>query len=203
MKKALYFYLAFTAFSIFTSISCSSPETHYFDWNSINLRKQELFYQDGFVNYRSTDNTNFLPLSFGIEINFEYQIVASLYNFKVNSPYSLYAFRQSDDIYILNDKISYIKIKTIYDFDQDHLAGNDITEYFNTLDGGIFKPVDSRINGTNGLNTDRIYESQLAESYILFLRMSPTIQASQQFEVEVKFESGKTLTQLTDVVNVQ
>lgn len=68
---------------------------------------------------------------------------------------------------------------------------------------GIFYPVNWMINGTNGLNSDRYYESELAESYILFLRKSPTIQTNQQFEIKVKFKSGKSLTQLTDIVNTQ
>ena len=203
MKKALYIYLIFTLFSILTSSSCKSPETHYFDWNNLNYSKQEIFYQNGFINYRETDKTTFAELTFGVNLRFEYNIFAALNNFRINSPYSLYATSYEDDIYILSDKVSYIKITTINDFDEEHLAGSDVTDYFSTLFGGDFKPVNSMVNGVNGLNTDRYEESQLTENYLMFLRENPTIQNDQQFQIEVKFGSGKSLAITTELITIE
>ncbi len=203
MNKRVLVFPILIAIIIMTEVGCSDADTHYFEWNNISLDKLEIYYENEWLRYRQSDKLTFAPLTFGTRIGFDYQMIAELKNINISLIQPLYALTKQTDEYILKDKILSISVKTINDFDSEHLAGSDISDYFKTLLAGDFIPINSKLNGTNGINESRISEDSLNEEYDIYLRESPTIGNSHQFEIMIEFESGKILTKMTDEIEIK
>jgi hypothetical protein len=188
---------------ILTELGCSDTETYYFEWNNTSLDNLEIYYEDEWLRYRQVDKLIFSPLTFGARINFNYELIAKLQDLNISLIQSAYALTKPTDEYLLKDKTLSITIKTINDFDNELLAGSDISDYFKTLWAGDFISINSRLNGTNGINESRISEDYLNEEYDIYLRENPSIGEKHQFEILMEFESGKILSEMTDEIEIR
>ncbi|MDR2009176.1 MAG: DUF5034 domain-containing protein [Bacteroidales bacterium] len=197
--KRLFIFPILIVFVLLIDTGCEEVETYYFEWNNMSVSDLEIYYENEELNYRQTDKLTFNPLTYGTRIEFDYQVLANSEKAKINIIQSAYAFTKPSDKYILKDTVSSIMITTEYDFDDEHLAGSNVTEYFKTRYGGEFIPVDSRLKDINAV---RSYEVRNTK-YDIYLRENPSSGSKQKFNIEVKFGSGKTLTQQTEEIEIE
>ncbi len=202
-NKRILIFPILIAMVMMSEVGCSDRDTYYFDWNKISLNNLEIYYENESLRYQQTDKLTFAPLTFGTRIGFDYQMIADFGNININLIQSAHALTKPTDEYILKDKILSISVKTVHDFDNEHQAGSDISHYFKTLWSGDFIPINSRLNGTNGINEPRISENYLNEEYDIYLRENPSIGEKHQFEILIEFESGKILTKMTDEIEIK
>jgi hypothetical protein len=184
-------------------ISCDNSKTYYFKWDEISLKNIEFYKVGNCIRIRETEQQELSPLTYGIKIKFDYQLIASIFNSKTNLIQKASAYTVPTDEYILKDKIISISIETLKDFNSSHLAGSDVSEYFNALWDNGFVTIDSIIKDSNGINHSKIMEFELNAEFLLHLNENPILGQTQQFEVFVTFESGNSLSAISSEIIIE
>lgn len=197
--KRIFIFPLLTLVVMITEVSCWKSETILIEWNSIYLENLKAYYENNSLNYEITDSLIFAPLSYGIKIHLDQKDIISQTKFNFSLIQSVNAFTKVKDKYVLKDKVTAIQIKTLNDFDDNHLADSDITTYFNTLENGELITLESKLDVSDGLSENASYDFQLD----IFLVQNSTFNNKQQFEIIIKFDSGKTLSQHTDLIEIR
>jgi len=107
----------------------------------------------------------------------------------------------SEDIstYVPIEYITGIKIITLRDFDNDHLAYSEVTDKFYIFKDNKFISIADYICEKDFTIQGR---ENLQESLLLLLMDPPEINTEHQFSVEVTLSDGRVLTDTTLVVNL-
>jgi hypothetical protein len=102
-----------------------------------------------------------------------------------------------NDSYLFLDSVSSIIITTINDFNELHLSGKDVTNYFVYVDNADYKVRKNPIEYLYTTNQPSYYPGYY---FPLYLNARPTLNPNIQFDIKVKFKNGKeqqTRTQST------
>lgn len=126
---------------------------------------------------------------FGILIYLEAKRIAAIQNTNPLNFTSAYACKCDIDNQILIDSITEIHVKTLFDFDADHLSGTNVDAYFNHLQ----TTYDSTKIHIEYLPLNKIlYDKRPQQSINLYLLKNPTLNQNVQFELLLKTAKGKT-----------
>lgn len=149
-------------------------------------------------------------LAYGIRIYIKREIVAcnrtvtpglfpSAYAYSCECPPSLQIAAK--------DSIVAITILSTFDFDANHAAGSDVTEFFSIFQHRTFRTVDEYLEDPNGYDKHDISnwtlqdESQLDFELTMLLMKAPAIQVSNKFMIRVAFSDGRVLEQETTAID--
>ncbi len=104
-----------------------------------------------------------------------------------------------EKIYQPLDTISNIKITTLQDFDNTHLANTEITDYFQALQSTEYLPISEFLNRKNGqlLST---FDFELVLNCMLLI--PPTSSGIYQFQVDIALSDGRTFSKTSDSIEL-
>lgn len=167
--------------------------TYFFTWTGIDTEKVLVSPSGKYFVYDKTDNSSFLPGTFGMLVYFKGELLkdeTSASGFGLITPACATSVPKDD--YVVLDSVSHIRIAASADFDEEHPAGSDISKYFNSIRAGKLYPADEMIDYV--INCTRYSKNSLGESYFLSLRESPALGGVYRFEITVILKSGRELT---------
>lgn len=111
----------------------------------------------------------------------------------------LYASDCIPNGYVAQDSISSIKIFTIADFDDEHAAGSDVSEYFSISSTSTFSVLSEYVN-MHG--SDHLYIDQLDGKLDMLLMTPPTDSGAHQFTVEITLSDERVIEQTTNAIDL-
>jgi len=100
--------------------------------------------------------------------------------------------------YLPQDGIESLKIISVYDFNESHKSGSDVTEYFAAF-------YSNRYYSNSSILESELFRNDLDEQkniLIDFLLMTQPSAPKQQFRVEVKFYEGRELKESTSLIDL-
>ncbi len=203
-RNKVFLFLIVMLAVVLVQVACEKTQLHYFKFNNAFLQKVQLDVLGPiYTGSTATEKAVFEPMTFGIEITLTAELIAAANKRNFSIIPSAYAFRYNANEYQLIDPINSFTINTINDFDDQHLAGSEVSEFFKTPYGGDYYPVTKLLDTINFFNTKRYSVDQLIDSKIIMLRQDPILNTDQQFEICVGFVSGNKIIKETDVIQVQ
>jgi hypothetical protein len=122
---------------------------------------------------------------------------------------NLYAMRCDDDPLppplSLQDTIVYIKVFTLNDFDNEFMAGSDVSDLFKIYDSSKFQyiTIDEYVGKYE--ETIKIYkdENNIESEVFLYLMKPPIFIGEHSFRVEVSLSDGRMLLATTVKINLE
>jgi len=150
-------------------------------------------------------------LAYGVRIYIKREIVACNHPVTPGFIQSAYAFSCDCPPALqiaAKDSIVAINLLSAYDFDADHVAGSDVTEYFRVFEYRSFRTVNEYLEDQNGFDDHTISrwtledESQLDFKLTMLLMKAPAIQVSNKFRIRVAFSDGRVLEQETTAIDL-
>ncbi len=102
------------------------------------------------------------------------------------------------DEYIALDTIQDIRVRTVNDFDMEHPAGTDVSEYFFSDQEDVYISISDlmlRINGPNFLYNG-------SSTFNLLLLTAPMQGVEHQFNIEIDMTDGRSFIEQTDKVDL-
>jgi hypothetical protein len=174
--------------------NCKEPPPQKYRFNQMSVYNLDNSGKDAI----ETSAAETSQASYGIRIKFTTLMAAVP---AVNNSYFLSSSQASDCCpppYYPVDRIEGLKVISMYDFDQNHKSGSDVTKYFAAFYLNKYY-ADSSILESDlfGYNLDE----QKNVSLDLMLMARPGA-SKQQFRVEIKFENGRELKQTTPLINL-
>jgi hypothetical protein len=174
--------------------NCVEPTSYYYTNCSFTLKNLDNTGAEPVVAYSDTISKN----AYGIRITvsrIENTCSTKLNGFSlIQSAYAFDCFCPPEVQYLALDSIASLEIKTINDFDAEHPANSDISNYFSVFKGNEFTPVNEYI--TNLETTLFDLENSTLE-FDLLLMSPPTAGTRHQFEVIIGLSDGRILTAQT------
>ncbi len=202
LKKILIICLAYLVIALaFSCHPCRCNSKNYY-FNFVDTYSSILSYEfpaDAAFTQNETDAMSLSFGTYGINIGMKGEL-ASLY--QKQSCFSLIntamACDCNEDSYSANDPISSMKIYTVNDFDDTHLSGSDVTEYFVQLQKA-YNPIRIEKNTVEVMLHKQLFDMGygMHRAYAIYLDKNPTINNTVVFEVKVTLESGKEFTSTT------
>lgn len=101
--------------------------------------------------------------------------------------------------YTALDSITDIKITSLNDFDSEHLANADVTEYFYVSSGREFTEVSKFVEN---MHSTLYYSFDPGFEFDLLLMLPPTLGPEHQFSIEVELSDGRILNAQTEVLEL-
>lgn len=207
LKKILIIFLSYLVIALaFSCHPCRcKPQKYFFNFiESYNSTLSYEFPTDSTFTQNDTDAMSLSYGTYGINIGMKGEL-ASLY--QKQSCFSLIntalACDCNEDSYSANDPISSIKIYTVNDFDDTHLSGSDVTEYFVQLQKA-YNPIRIEKNTVEVMLHKQLFDMGYGvhRAYGIYLDKNPTLNNVVAFEVKVTLESGKEFTNRTPPVTL-
>ena len=97
-----------------------------------------------------------------------------------------------------HEHIGSFKIISIYDFNENHKSGSDVTEYFAAFYSNRYY-ANSSILETELFQNDLDEQKNIVIDMLLMIKPSA---AKQQFRVEIKLDGGRELKETTPLINL-
>ena len=200
MKRLLLLLLLLTPIaSIFHSCRCYiTPQYITFSHSELRLRNLDNSGATAIASESLQINRN----AYGIRLFLtrEKDIVArarQINSFFIQSAYAVSIDCPPEHIFIARDSVVSIKVFAVNSFDDEHLAGSEITSLFRAHPS--FSTIESAVASIE--NTD---EHFLREELILnlLLMFPPTANNLHQFKVQVELSDGRVLEQYTTEVEL-
>ena len=148
--------------------------------------------------------------AYGIRLYFEREKVVvacakQLNSFFIQSAYATSCLCPPEFIYSPGDSIKSIKIFTSNNFDNQHLANSDITNYFRVAYSysTVEKAVENMRNSytfPSDIEFEQTWEKEVIID--LLLMTAPIATNKQQFKVQVELSDGRILEQLTPEIEL-
>lgn len=194
MKSRIYLLLFFLL--LLNLIRCGCPETgvFYYSWNGFDTSYYRWVRSEGdWWTPWPTDETAFYGPNFGIEVLMQTQQIAQS-SYKIDfSNASLAWSKCPDDAFVPKLQITDFNIYTRNEFDDQHLANSDITEYFYPEDTNETYTL-NYLNAVEGVG---VYKS-------LSFRLTkvPTKGTVHQFNIEFVLENGTKISGETKEISL-
>ena len=201
------YYLVMVVQSCFV---CKCPKAQFRSYSCTTLQSTNLSFNietDSTFSYSIADATTdtFAALGYGCSIDFT--IVKYASQFKRQQAFSLinqaYACSCNEYYVTSRDSINSLKIETVYDFDNNHSSGSDVTGLFVLLTYS-YNPlsiIKENVSLQNiNLQNNPIDESAALVSFIPYLNAAPTSPRKVQFKITAGFTSGKQFSTNTKEV---
>ncbi len=104
------------------------------------------------------------------------------------------------DSLLLRDSITAIKVFTMYDFDNNHLANADVSDYFKVYKPYSFSKIADYLKSSKEV---QFYIEKFLEVDIDLLLMNPpALNTQHKFKVQVTFSDGRILVQETPAIDL-
>ncbi len=179
---------------------CNCLETVFFDYSNCAVSVDNL---DNSQQEAVISSTNSIPKeAFGLKVNIERKEGICYNSFKpflMSSAYATSCNCPPEQLYQPLDSIVSIQIKSLMDFDLNHLSDDYITEYFSVLSSTEYTPIEEFIAGRRGSISDLDYFDR---SFNLMLMTAPVESSEYQFEVEVELSDGRVLREISESVEL-
>ena len=133
----------------------------------------------------------------GIRLMLEYEKLAMAIPLRFRCMNTAVAFScrcPPETAYEPKDSITSLKIYTLFDFDNTHPGGSDITEYFFQYKNNSYLAI---VNIMHALNSTLRYENDFNQSIDLLLMHAPPASSNQQFQVILDLSDGRQITLTT------
>lgn len=137
--------------------------------------------------------------SYGISVSLDAKRIASLGTSDLFNFHNAYACKCNIDNKFLTDTIKEVHIKTLNDFDPDHLAGSNVDKYFRFLQVEHGTTKDSI--AYNPIYTTPFFLTPFQVFYF-YLNITPTIGSKIQFEISLTTTKGRTYTSTTSPITL-
>lgn len=120
-------------------------------------------------------------------------------SFIFQSAYAMSCDCPPEFLYFPVDSIIDLKITSLKDFDSEHLADADVSEYFYVRDGNNFTALAKYLDWNLSVAYD--YTNPSLE-FDLLLMYPPTMGAEQQFAVAIELSDGRVFNAQTEVLQL-
>lgn len=180
---------------------CDCPETKYFYYSNCSLTVKNL---DNSGKEPIISQNNIIPKeAFGIRISIgrsENVCEVKSNSFSLmQSAYGYDCFCPSEFEWLPLDSIVSVNVITDYDFNSEHEAGTDVSEYFFVYGGGEFAAIDEYI----GVLKNILYDFNNPEFvFDLLLMTPPTMGTVHQFDVNIELSDGRILNAQTETMEL-
>ncbi len=193
-RRILFFLFLPILADVFIVSCCDCPTPEYFNYSNCSLSGENL--DNAGPDAKVAMGDTILKEAYGIQLTIERSedichlqglplFSSSAYAFKCDCEYTTYDYR---------DTATSIQIFTLNDFDQNHAANSDITDYFKT--GGF---VDVSVH-LNEINQSLQHLDTAGLDLNIFLFTAPEKPGKHQFKVEIVFANGKVLDATTSSI---
>lgn len=139
--------------------------------------------------------------AFGIRLSVDRDQIASIFQ---HSDFSFFTPLSATDCepahYIAEDSIVTLKVYTVEDFDAEHGAGSDVSEYFRFFHHSYYVALDDYI-GVFGAETI-INTGDLEKEIDLLLMTVPELNTTHQFKVQVVLSDGRVFEETTPTIDL-
>lgn len=147
-------------------------------------------------------STSILKTAYGIRIQLLGEKIAC-----IERPISIFiqsAFATKCDCppsyqFLPKDSITSIKILSLNDFNSNHSANSEISDYFKVYKYYSFSTIQDYLKNTPAVLN---YESDLAIKIDLLLMTAPTIDNQHKFRVQITLSDGRILEQDTSIIEL-
>jgi hypothetical protein len=190
-NKVLIIFLLFISADVFMACCrCDFSKVGVFYHKSIGL--QHLDNSGAQPVLVSTDTLN--KNAYGLRVKFTRDLVAKASNTFSLMSSSAYAMKCdcANDYITSGDTVSQIQCFTLYDFDANHPANSDISDYWRELSYEKLLDLDKLKRSLNEMFKN---EQDLSKSVDILLMHAPTIGVSHQFKIVLTLSNGKTIEQ--------
>lgn len=137
--------------------------------------------------------------AYGIRIKLFREKTACIEPTKLLFIQSAYAMKKCNcpepNQFFAKDSITGIKIITLNDFDNGHLANTDISAYFKVYSSHTFSTIENYIKRSIVL----FDESEFETSLDLLLMTSPVLNSQHQFKIQVSLSDGRVIEEKTSI----
>jgi hypothetical protein len=179
--------------------NCIEPTSYYYTNCSLTVKNLDNSGPEPVVAHSDT----LLKNAYGIRVTvsrFENTCITKVNGFSfIQSAYAFDCFCPPEVQYLALDSIASIEIKTINDFDAEHLANSNISDYFYVFGGNEFTPIVESIANLETTLYD--FENPTLE-FDLLLMSPPTAGTRHQFEVLIGLSDGRVLTAQTGYIEL-
>jgi hypothetical protein len=100
---------------------------------------------------------------------------------------------------LAKDSVTAIQIFTLNDFDTNHPANSDVSDYFKIFKGSSFSTITDFIKK---YNTILYSESELELSFDALLMTPPSLNQSHYFKIKITLSDGRTLEGITTSIDL-
>jgi hypothetical protein len=191
LSKVLALVLAYFALLIIVD-SCRPCKNNKYDIDRISLKNLVYSIKQDTLTVKETDTTVLKYSQFGIRIKFHDLIYSYLNCGLTNTAMAIECF----PAYILQHNIESISVITLGNFDQNHIANTDISEYFKaSYFPNQYHSIDSTLDFKNGI------KYYLFDEFDMLLNKAPQLDSVFRFVIKVKFDNNE-LTDTTELIKV-
>lgn len=148
-----------------------------------------------------SSSTTFIKTAYGIRINFTRENIACIKKtntFFIQSANAL-SCKCPPDHYLPRDSITSLKIFTLNDFDSNHSANSDISDYFKVFKKNTFTPISSYLKNSD---SSLYYNQGYNQDTDILLMSPPTINNKHKFKVQIILSDGRVLEQETLLIEL-
>lgn len=147
-------------------------------------------------------STAIIKTAYGIRIQLHREKIACIEG--PNSIFIQSAFATSCDCpppyqFLPKDSITTIKILSLNDFNSNHSANSEISDYFKVFNHYSFSTIQEYLKNTRSVLN---YESEFEIKIDLLLMTAPTINNQQKFRVQITLSDGRILEQETSIIEL-
>jgi hypothetical protein len=177
--------------------NCDDPEIYHYSFQSISVEH--------------LDNSGPMPaVSSGPVLKHAYAVRVDIDREKIATIIALprFSFFQSayasgdcaPDEFIPADTLSSFKIFTLQDFDDNHAAGSDVSDYFRISNPSAYTALDDYIDM---YGASVVYNrGDLDTSLQILLMTPPTLNTTHQFRVQIELTDGRVLESTTTTIDL-
>lgn len=150
-----------------------------------------------------TATANSVPKeAFGIRTKLNREKIACLSpskSFLIQTAYATSCGCPPPNQLLAKDSVTTIQIFTLNDFDTNHPANSDISDYFKIFKGTSFNTITDFINM---YNTILYSENELQLSFDALLMTPPSLNQSHNFKIKITLSDGRTLEGITTLIDL-
>ena len=191
-KVILILFFPFLIEIIVSCCNCSEPEVATFTHTNVLLEHLD----NSGESSRTTISDSILKEAYGLQINLDREFLAC--NPLQNHSFFISSYALSCDCnqiaYIPREYVTDIIIISSHDFDNTHLAGDDISEYFKVLKSHSYQSITEYLKKEE---KDFVYDYLSTLRVQLLLMTPPTLNEFHEFKVQIFLSDGRILEQTT------
>ncbi|PHN04187.1 DUF5034 domain-containing protein [Flavilitoribacter nigricans] len=198
-NKVLVVLLIPVAVNILSSC-CECLESMFFDYTNCSISVEEL--DNSRLQPEVSSNKMILKEAFGLRVNVErkqdlcHQRSTPLF---VTSAFAFSCECPPETVFQPLDSILTIQITTLRDFDDTHLSGSDVSEYFSVLLSTEFISIDEFISNLRNEVYDLEYDIL---KFDLMLMTPPPATGAHQFAVSLELSDGRVLSKSSSIIDL-
>lgn len=192
--------LQFVSLVVFES--CCDDTPRQFTLTGFSLYNSGFIEERGRIVNQLDENVNRMPaLDYALYGVFDSEFIAEVYNPKNWTPFISTAAAN----YCRRDRITDLEMKSIHikslnNFDNEHLEGDNVSNYFHSRDTFNNHDTLTNINEFVAYYNEQLKVGYLEYDFHLLLNQTPTLDSIFRFEVVVEWENGDRLVDTTEQI---